>query len=135
MPDQTYTLPLVSTTSSTTSSESDLNFSMLSKSGVIFFSFLLPYLPTTHLLFHLVFGPQHFENKLIRVRDPPQKNHSFSSSFSTPTQPPTMVCKMEGQSEYVHVAHTFFARLAPDSCAQSVLANKNFCVGAQSEVY
>ncbi len=25
----------------------------------------------------------------------------------TPTQPPTVACKMEAQSEYVHVAHTF----------------------------
>ncbi len=39
-------------------------------------------------------------------------------------QPPTVVCKMEAQSEYVHVAHTFFARLDVDSYAQSVLTNK-----------
>ena len=30
-----------------------------------------------------------------------------------PTQPPMVVLKTEAQSEYVHVAHTFFARLAP----------------------
>ncbi len=35
-------------------------------------------------------------------------------------QPPMAVCKMEAQSEYVHVAHTFGTNLH----AQSVLINK-----------
>ncbi len=29
------------------------------------------------------------------------------------TQPPTAVCKIEAQSEYIHIAYTFFARLVP----------------------
>ncbi len=33
--------------------------------------------------------------------------------FDSLSQPPTVACKMEAQSEYVHVAHTFFARLVP----------------------
>ena len=51
------------------------------------------------------------------------------------TQPPTVACKTEAQSEYVHVACTLFARLDADLHAQSVISNKNFCVGAQSEAY
>ncbi len=36
-----------------------------------------------------------------------------SSPVYLRTQPPTAACKIEAQLEYVHVAHTFFARLAP----------------------
>ena len=39
-------------------------------------------------------------------------------------QPPTVVGNTEAQSEHVHIAFTFFARLAPDLHAQSVLSNK-----------
>ncbi len=42
---------------------------------------------------------------------------------------------METQSEYVRVAYTFYARLAPDLHAQSVIINENFCIGAQEKVY
>ncbi len=35
-----------------------------------------------------------------------------------------VVCKIEAQSEYVHPAHTFFARFGADLHAQSVLVNK-----------
>ncbi len=42
---------------------------------------------------------------------------------------------MEAQSEYINIADTFFAPFGADLYAQSVLINKNFCVGAQSEVY
>ncbi len=35
------------------------------------------------------------------------------------TQPPTLACKMEAQSEHVHIACTFLARSAPDLHAQS----------------
>ncbi len=44
------------------------------------------------------------------------------------TQPPTVVCKMEAQSEYVHIAYAFFARSAP-TC---MLSNK---ISAQKEGY
>ncbi len=42
------------------------------------------------------------------------------------TQPPTVACKMEAQSEHAHIAYTgfFFARSAPTLHAQSVLTNK-----------
>ena len=42
---------------------------------------------------------------------------------------------MEVQSEYMRIAHTVFARSGAHSYAQSVLVDKNFCIGAQSEVY
>ena len=42
-----------------------------------------------------------------------------------PSQPATVVCKKEAQLEYVvHVACTFFARLASDLYARSVLIDK-----------
>ncbi len=50
-------------------------------------------------------------------------------------QPATVACKLEAQSEYVHIAHTSFARFGADLHAQSVLSNRNFCIGAQEEVY
>ncbi len=51
------------------------------------------------------------------------------------TQLPTVACKMEAQSEYIHVVHTYFAHFGANLHAQLVLINKNFCIGAQSEVY
>ena len=36
-----------------------------------------------------------------------------------PTQPPTVECKVEAQSEYAHVAHTFFARFRCRRCLLS----------------
>ena len=45
-----------------------------------------------------------------------------------PTQPPTVVCKMEAQSEYVYTLHTRFCMFGTDLYAQSVLINKNFCI-------
>ena len=59
----------------------------------------------------------------------------FLLLFSPPTQPATVACKMEAPSEHVHVAFMFFASFGADLSAQSVLINKNFCIGAQSEVY
>ncbi len=48
--------------------------------------------------------------------------HKEKKEFS---QPVTVVCKMEAQSEHLRVAHTpFFACLAPNLHAQSVLSNK-----------
>ncbi len=38
---------------------------------------------------------------------------SHPGSLVGPTQPPTVVCKMEGQLKCVHVAYMVFARLAP----------------------
>ncbi len=43
--------------------------------------------------------------------------------------------KMEARLERLRVAHTFFCTLGADLHAQSVLINKNFRIGAQSEVY
>ncbi len=44
--------------------------------------------------------------------------------------------KMAAQSEYMRIAYTvFFAHFRADSQAQSALVNKNFCIGAQEEVY
>ncbi len=43
--------------------------------------------------------------------------------------------KMEDQLEYVHVAYTFLHVLGTDFYAQSVLIDKNFCIGTQSKVY
>ncbi len=41
------------------------------------------------------------------------------------TQPPTVACKMEAQSEYVHIAHTFFfCTFGADLYAQSVIIHK-----------
>ena len=31
--------------------------------------------------------------------------------------------------------HAFLGTFGTESCAQSVIINKNFCIGAQSEVY
>ncbi len=42
---------------------------------------------------------------------------------------------MEAQSEHVHVAYTRFCTFGTDLHAQSVPINKNFRIGAQSEVY
>ena len=44
---------------------------------------------------------------------------------------------MEAQSKHVHVAYMgfFFPRFGTDLHAQSVLIDKNFCIGAQEEVY
>ncbi len=46
------------------------------------------------------------------------------------TQPATVVCKIKAQSEYVHVAYTFFCTFGPDLYAHSVIINKNLCIGA-----
>ncbi len=40
------------------------------------------------------------------------------------SQPATVACKMEAQSEYVRVAHTFFAHFSADLYAQSVISYK-----------
>ena len=46
-------------------------------------------------------------------------------------QPPMAVCKMEAQSEYVHVAHTFGTNLH----AQSVLINKQIAASELSREF
>ena len=83
-----------------------------------------------------------FKHVMERVIRASQKRHNFLHKFVTlvslgvptgdpavptlpgfiykkkdlPTQPPTLVCKMEAQSEHVHVAYTgFLARLGADS--------------------
>ena len=43
---------------------------------------------------------------------------------SCSTQPPTVVCKMEAQLEYIHNAYTFFCTFGADLYAQSVFINK-----------
>ena len=43
---------------------------------------------------------------------------------TTTTQPPTVACKMEAQSEHVHVACTFLHVLAPILRAQSAIINE-----------
>ncbi len=43
---------------------------------------------------------------------------------SLPTQPPTVACKMKPRSEYVHVACTFLARLAPTCVLSQGLLKK-----------
>ncbi len=50
-------------------------------------------------------------------------------------QPPTVVCKMEAQLEYVHTAYMFFARLAPPFVCSVGAYQQNFCIGAQEELY
>ncbi len=50
------------------------------------------------------------------------------------TQPSTVVRKMEAQSEYTNIAYTFL-HIWRRFVMLSVLSNKNFCIGAQSEVY
>ena len=52
------------------------------------------------------------------------------------TQPPTVECK-NGSSVGIcmRCMHVFFARLGADLCTRSALIDKNFCVGAQEEVY
>ena len=50
-------------------------------------------------------------------------------------QPPTVACKIGSSVGTRYTSRTlFFARLGADSNARSVLVNKSFCVGAQSEV-
>ncbi len=51
------------------------------------------------------------------------------------TQPPTVAGKMGARLEHVHDAYMFLHPSAPICNAQSVLVDKNFCIGAQSEVY
>ena len=42
-----------------------------------------------------------------------QRCQRSQSNSNLGTQPPTVVCKVETQLEYIHIAYTFFARLAP----------------------
>ena len=55
-------------------------------------------------------------------------NNAFQTSQvespSFPSQPPTVVCKMEALLEYVRVAYTFFCTFGADVYAQSALINK-----------
>ncbi len=51
------------------------------------------------------------------------------------TQPPTVACKMKALSEYVHVAYMSLHVWTAICYASSVLIDKIFCIGAQSEVY
>ncbi len=57
-----------------------------------------------------------------------QISHNFVKKncffFAPSTQPPTVACKMEAQSEHVRVSHTFLPRFGGDSHAQSVLSNE-----------
>ena len=46
------------------------------------------------------------------------------SAHISATQPATTACKVEAQSEYVQVAYTFCARLAPELRARSALGNE-----------
>ncbi len=50
------------------------------------------------------------------------------------SQPPRVVCKMEAQLEYVHVAHTFLHVLRRFVCSVGAY-QQDLCFGAQSEVY
>ena len=52
-----------------------------------------------------------------------QRNNRAALQQESPTTN-TLVCKIGAQSEYVHVAYTFYAHLAPDLYAQSVVSNK-----------
>ncbi len=54
-------------------------------------------------------GKQASPSRLRFFTDSPK----FRSPTPPPSQPPTVACKMEAQSEYVHIACTFFARSAP----------------------
>ena len=56
----------------------------------------------------------------------------FCESFVSPllTQPPTVVCKVEAQSGYAHIAC-----LAPICMLSRCLLTIFFCIGAQSEIY
>ncbi len=46
-----------------------------------------------------------------------------------------VVCKMEAQLEYVHVAYTYLHVWKPICMLSRCLLDKVFCIGAQSEVY
>ncbi len=46
-----------------------------------------------------------------------------------------MVCKIEAQLEYIHVACTHFCMFGTDWQVQSALIKQNLCIGAQEEVY
>ncbi len=50
----------------------------------------------------------------------------YTSWFNstTTTQPLKVVCKMKAQSEYVRVAYTFIARLAPTCMLSRCFVNK-----------
>ncbi len=51
------------------------------------------------------------------------------------TQPPTVVCKMEAQLEYVHISHTrFFCTFGTDLHALSVLIKTISASEPQSDV-
>ena len=58
------------------------------------------------------------------LRLPPWSTCRWHPPPSSPTQPPTVACKMEAQSEYAHVACTSCALLAPISHAQPVLVDR-----------
>ncbi len=57
----------------------------------------------------------------VRVWDRMQKLFYHSPSSS---QPPMVECKMEAQSEYVHIPCTYFRTFGADLYAQSVIINK-----------
>ena len=62
------------------------------------------------------FHPASSSNSLASLL-PFNKSSAFlfsSSSPKPPSQPPTVACRMEAQSERVHVAHTFFARFGAE---------------------
>ncbi len=48
----------------------------------------------------------------------------FFFKFQAQSQPPTVVCKMEAQLEYVYALNTRFCTFGADLYAQSVLINK-----------
>ena len=51
------------------------------------------------------------------------------------SQPPTVACKMEAQLECMHNLHTFLHAWRLVYMLSRCLSTKNFCIGAQEEVY
>ena len=58
---------------------------------------------------------------LLYCRCFPQKKKKKKKA---PTQPPTVTCKMEAQSEYIHIAHTFLHVWHRFACVSRCLLTK-----------
>ncbi len=61
---------------------------------------------------------------ICSLQTAPPKTQLMCLLLSLLPQPPTVACKMEAQSEYVHIAYTLCARMAPICMLRRCLSTK-----------
>ncbi len=92
------------------------------------YKFFFPLLDSTNL----------HENRACTTTRQQLRPHASSYSRTAKclsAQPPTVACKMEAQSGYAHIAHTFLHVRRPICMPSRWFVDKIFYIGAQKEAY